>query len=128
MISREDIESFLIRSDLDSEEIEEGLWVLHSSSGEAEPPIAVSYSPPLLVMRSRLMTAPEDDKEQLATFRRLLQMNATDLIHGSYGLEDGEVILTDALELENLDYSEFLASLESLALAVSSYRHALQTD
>lgn len=128
MISREDIESFLIRSDLDSEEIEQGLWVVHSTSGEAEPPIAVSYSPPLLVMRSRLMTAPEDKEGQLKTFKRLLQMNATELIHGSYGLEDGEVILTDALELENLDYSEFLASIESLSLAVSSYRHALQTD
>ena len=128
MISREDIESFLIRSDMDTEEIEEGLWLVHSSSGEAEPPIAVSYSPPLLVMRSRLMDAPEDDAEQLRTFKRLLQMNATELIHGAYGLEDGEVILTDALELENLDYSEFLASIESLSLAVSSYRHALQTD
>jgi hypothetical protein len=128
MISREDIESFLIRSDMDIEEIEEGLWIVHSSADQAEPPIAVSYSPPLLVMRSRLMTAPADEKGQLETFRRLLQMNATELIHGSYGLEDGEVILTDALELENLDYSEFLASLESLSLAVSSYRHVLQTD
>ena len=128
MISREDIESFLIRSDMDSEEIGEGLWLVHSSSGEAEPPIAVSHSPPLLVMRSRLMTAPTDDEGQLKAFTRLLQLNATELIHGAYGLEDGEVILTDALELENLDYSEFLASLESLSLAVSSYRHALQTD
>ena len=128
MISREDIESFLIRSELDSQEIGEGLWLVHSSSGEVEPPIAVSYSPPLLVMRSRLMTAPDDDEGQLKTFRRLLQMNATELIHGAYGLEDGEVILTDAHELENLDYSEFLASIESLSLAVSSYRHVLQTD
>ena len=128
MISREDTESFLIRSDMDSEEIEQGLWLVHSSSGEAEPPIAVSYSPPLLVMRSRLMTAPTDDEGQLKAFTQLLQLNATELIHGAYGLEDGEVILTDALELENLDYSEFLASLESLSLAVSSYRHALQTD
>ena len=128
MISREDIESFLIRSELDSQEIGEGLWLVHSSSGEVEPPIAVSYSPPLLVMRSRLMTAPDDDEGQLKTFRRLLQMNATELIHGAYGLEDGEVILTDAHELENLDYSEFLASVESLSLAVSSYRHVLQTD
>ena len=128
MISREDIESFLIRSDMDSEEIEQGLLLVHSSSGEAEPPIAVSYSPPLLVMRSRLMTAQTDDEGQLKAFTQLLQLNATELIHGAYGLEDGEVILTDALELENLDYSEFLASLESLSLAVSSYRHALQTD
>lgn len=128
MISREDIESFLIRSDMDIEEIEEGLWIVHSSADQAEPPIAVSYSPPLLVMRSRLMSAPDGDTEQLTMFRRLLQMNATDLIHGSYGLEDGEVILTDALELENLDFSEFQASLESLSLAVSSYRHAIQED
>jgi hypothetical protein len=49
-------------------------------------------------------------------------------VHGAYGLEENEVILTDALEIENLDYTEFLASLESLALAVTSHRHTLGLD
>jgi hypothetical protein len=61
-------------------------------------------------------------------YEQLLTLNATDLVHGAYGLEEGDIILTDALEIENLDYSEFLASLESLALAVTSHRHTLGLD
>ena len=50
------------------------------------------------------------------------------LVHGAYGLEDDEVILVDALELQDLDYSEFLASLESLSLAVTSHAEQLGLD
>ena len=43
-------------------------------------------------------------------------------------LEGDEVILVDALELQDLDYSEFLASLESLSLAVTSHVQQLGLD
>ena len=58
----------------------------------------------------------------------LLELNATDLVHGAYGLEGDEVILVDALELQDLDYSEFQASLESLSLAVTSHVQLLGLD
>jgi len=54
-------------------------------------------------------------------------MNASELVHGSYGLEDGEIVLSDALELENLDFSEFQASVESLSLALTSHIDNLTT-
>ena len=57
-----------------------------------------------------------------------LELNAVDLIHGAYGLEDGEVILSDTLELENLDFSEFRATLESLTLALTSHWDSLTVD
>jgi hypothetical protein len=63
--------------------------------------------------------------------RRLLELNASDLVHGSYGIANGAVVLTEALELEHLDYEEFLASYESMTLALAvhlrelaSYREA----
>jgi hypothetical protein len=49
-------------------------------------------------------------------------------VHGAYGIENGEVILSDTLELENLQFSEFRASLESLTLAVVSHWQELTTD
>ncbi len=88
----------------------------------------VSYSPPVVVFRTSIRTEPEDVDDQLQLYRTLLELNATDLVHGAYGLEDGEVVLGDTLELENLDFSEFRASLESLALAVTSHWHQLTTD
>lgn len=131
MVSREDIESFLIRSELDFEELDEGLWLVRPAPSEEEivaPAVVVSYAPPVVVLRSGIRRAPEEDAAALRLYRRLLELNATDLVHGAYGVEDGEVILSDTLELENLDFSEFRASLESLALAVTSHIQELTTD
>ncbi|MBA3318554.1 MAG: hypothetical protein H0T50_10745, partial [Gemmatimonadales bacterium] len=54
-------------------------------------------------------------------FRQLLELNARELVHGSYGLEGDHVVLTDTLDLENLDYNEFEASFDSITLAVASH-------
>ncbi len=126
MISREDFESFMIRMELDYEEIGENLWIIDPEvSGRSS--IVVSFSPPLVVLRSAVEQAPADDAEKLKLFSRLLEMNASELVHGSYGLEDGEIVLSDALELENLDFSEFQASVESLSLALTSHIDNLTT-
>ncbi len=130
MVTREDIESYLIRTELDFEEVDEGIWVVRPpwEGGAVEPAVAVSHVPPVLVLRSAIREAPQDEDAQLRLFRRLLELNATDLVHGAYGLENGEVVLSDTLELESLDFSEFRASLESLALAVTSHWKELATD
>lgn len=132
MVSREGIESFLIQTELDFEEVEEGLWIVHPARSEEGtspgPAVVVSFAPPVLVLRSDIREVPDDEEAAFRLFRRLLELNARDLVHGAYGLEDGEVILTDTLELEDLDFSEFRASLESMALAVSSHLEQLTTD
>ena len=56
---------------------------------------------------------------------QLLEYNARDLVHGSYGVEGDHVVLTDTLELTNLDYSEFEASVDSLTLALASHAGTL---
>lgn len=130
MLNREDIESFLIRTEADYQELDEGLWIVHpdGAGAERQPRILVNYQPPVLVCRADIRDLPIDDEDQLALYRRLLELNAVDLIHGAYGLEDGEVILSDTLELENLDFSEFRATLESLTLALTSHWDSLTAD
>jgi len=130
MISREDIESYLIRTDLDYEEIGEGMWLVRPEGADEDtgPAIVASYLPPVLLLRTVIRTVPEEEDAQLRIYRRLLQLNATDLVHGAYGLEDGEIVLADTLELETLDFNEFRASLESLALAVTSHLKDLSAD
>ena len=126
MISREDFESFMIRMELNYEEIGDNLWIIDPDlSGRSA--IVVSYSPPLIVLRSAVEAEPDSDAERLKLYSRLLEMNASELVHGSYGLEDGEIVLSDALELENLDYSEFQASFESLSIALASHKDNLTT-
>ena len=76
-------------------------------------------------LRVRVMEVPGIDKRRAELFRHLLELNVRDLIHGSYGLEGDHVVLTDTLELENLDYSEFEASFDSVTLALASHLGAL---
>ena len=130
MLNREDIESFLIRSEADFQELDEGLWIVHpnGAGSERQPRIVVNHQPPVLVCRADIRDLPIDDEDQLALYRKLLELNAVDLIHGAYGLEDGEVILSDTLELENLDFSEFRATMESLTLALASHWDSLTAD
>jgi len=130
MLNREDIESFLIRAEADFEEIGDGLWLSHESGEHAgnRPGIVISHQPPVVVFRAAIRDLPIDDEDQLALFRQLLELNATDLIHGAYGLEDREVIMSDTLDLENLDFSEFRASLESLSLALTSHWDQLTAE
>ena len=130
MISREDLESFLIRTEMDHREIGDAMWLVDpvKDAQEDHPAVVISLSPPLVIFRVSIGTLPDDDQARLELFRKLLELNATDLVHGAYGLEGDEIILVDALEIQDLDYSEFLASLESLSLAVTSHAEQLALD
>ena len=120
MVSREDVEGFLIRMDLDYDEVDEGMFLAHGDNGGAG--VVVHHSDPVLVLRLKMMDLPAESEGRLtALYRTLLELNATDIVHGAYGIEEGELILTDTLELENLDFTELQASIESLQLAASSH-------
>lgn len=121
MITREQIQSFIDRLETDgttAQELEPGLWLVRTAH-EAE--VVVHYNPPVVVLRVRVMEPPAGGEDQAALFRRLLEFNARDLVHGSYGLEGDHIVLTDTLELENLDFSEFQASFDSILLALASH-------
>lgn len=120
MMTREDLESYLIRLELDVEEVEECLWVVKSDADGTA--VVVNYAAPLVLLRMKVMDLPAGDDARLAPlYRRLLELNATDIVHGSYGIEAGEIILSDALDLETLDFSELRSSYESLTMAASSH-------
>lgn len=116
MVTREDLESFLIRMDLDYNEVDEGMYLVRG--GTSELPIVVHYSAPLLLIRMKLMDLPDGGKD---LYRTLLELNATDVVHGAYGIEEGELIISDTLELETLDFHELQASMESMELAASAH-------
>jgi hypothetical protein len=125
MITREDVQSWLDRLDgggLTVAEIEPNLWLARTSD-DAE--VVVHFAPPVVILRVRVMELPESEPRRSELFRQLLEYNARELVHGSYGLEGDHVVLTDTLELENLDFSEFEASFDSITLALASHLAAL---
>ena len=123
MVTRDDVESYLLRTGLDHHEISEGMWLATGNGNDAG--IVIHYSPPLVVFRLKVMDLPGDENRCHGLFRRLLELNATDLVHAAYGLEQGDVILTESLEAENLDFNEFQATLDSFQMALASHFDAL---
>ena len=125
MASREDLESFIARLDADisSEEVDPGIWVL--APGEDNAPVVVNLDPPVVVFRVKVMDMPEPGQKRTDLMQKLLELNAEGLMHGSYGIEGSLVVLTDALQLENLDFNEFQASIDSITLALASHIPAL---
>ena len=124
MLTREDVESYLLRTELTYEEVEEGLWVvqMHEEGGAR---LVVNYSPPVLVFRLKVLDVPQDQEKCSGLYRRLLELNASDLVHAAYGLEEKDVILTETLEMENLDFNEFQATIDSFQLALASHLEVL---
>ena len=123
MLTKEDVESFLLRLEQDYEEVEPGMWVVPTNSAGAR--LVIHHSPPLLLVRVKVMELPSDERQCAELYRRLLELNAVDLVHGAYGVEEGDVILSDALELENLNFNELQASVDSIQMALASHLESL---
>ena len=127
MVTKEDIEGWLNRLSAEGvsySEVEPGLWVIRPS-GELDFSVVVHYSPPVVLLRVKVMTLPTHAGTLATLSRRLLELNATDLVHGSYGIEDESIVMTEALELSHLDYEEFLAAYESITVALASHLREL---
>lgn|SRR5690554_2654896 len=85
--------------------------------------LIVGVVSPILILEQYLFTLKEDNQE---TFKALLIKNR-DIIHGAFSLtEDGKkVIFRYTLQLNNLDFNEFEAALNSLSLLMSEYYEQL---
>jgi hypothetical protein len=112
------VEGYMINLGLTFEEIDENSWIINDEENGLES-IAVICADPLLIIRVNVMDSPSERKEEF--FEKLLTLNAADLVHGAYALEEGKVILIETLVLETLDIEEFQASLDAIGLALAQH-------
>ncbi len=50
-----------------------------------------------------------------------IELNATDLLHAAYGLQGDRIVLSAALEADNLDLNELEATLADMGMALSKH-------
>ena len=122
MRSVKDIEAYLDRMNRTFRSAPGTTETFLVSSGEKYPAVALRVDPPLVVLRVRIGNVPD---EPLELFRKMLQFNARELVHSSYGVDEGHILLSSALELENLDYNELEAALDEIDLALAQQVPAL---
>lgn len=123
------VRSYLVDLGISFEELGERTWLINDDEKGLKN-LVVMVSEPVVILRIKVMELPAQRRCEL--FERLLRLNAEDLLHGAYALEDDGVILIDTLELESLDLEELRASLEAIGLALVEHYKTLspyrQTD
>ena len=51
----------------------------------------------------------------------MLELNASDIVHGAYALENKKIVLVDTLHYDTMDYEDFRAVLDSFSLALTEH-------
>ena len=73
-----------------------------------------------LVARVDVAEAPKNAPAlELKLYRRLLELNSTDLVYVAYGIDHDRIVLDAALELSTLDLNELDGVLANLDLAIA---------
>ena len=112
------IEQYLIDLKYGYEEVKPNIWLLNEADNDLGG-MVIMYAEPLVVFQVQVMNAPEQNRQ--AFYKKLLELNASEMIHGAYGLEGEKVVITDSLQYETLDYDEFRASLDAISLALNQH-------
>ena len=115
MSSLPKIEQYLIDLGISYQEISNNSWLIEDEN-KGYPKMMVSLSDPIVIISADVMPVPMENAETL--FRMLLELNATDLLHGAYAISGNDIIVIDTLEHASLDKDEFLASIESISFAL----------
>jgi len=110
------IGDYLLHINKSFESVTDGMWIIHDELASIDN-IVVTLEDPIVIFRVKLMNLPSSNREQF--FEKLLQLNASSLVHGAYALENESVVIVDTLEAENLDLNEFQASIDAITMGIT---------
>jgi hypothetical protein len=117
-MSDKKIERYLIDLKLSYRELATDMWLVEDQERGLDG-VVVMVADPLVVIRVAVMKAPEEGRLEL--FTKLLELNARDVLHGAYALEDDEIVLVDTLEYETMDLGDFQAALDAVGMALAQH-------
>lgn len=123
MTAVEKIESFLMDMDLSYKELEEHTWIIDEEE-EGIGNIIIRYEDPVILFRVKVLNLPPVNKEEF--YKKILELNATDMLYGAYGLEGDNIVIINTLAAENLDFNEFQSTIESISMALMEHMEILK--
>jgi len=115
--TQEDVENYLLK--LSRRYESQGSTIVVSMGNGTQAVLRVI--PPIIAISVTIGPIPDEEDRQLKLFRRLLELNATDLMHASYGIENAKMVLSAALALDNLDENEINATLSDMDVALVTH-------
>jgi hypothetical protein len=115
----DDLEAQLGRLGRRYERTQDGTFIV--SLGANNPPAALLLVPPVLVAQVAVGEAPRSLTAAAPIYKKLLELNASALLHAAFGLENDQIVLAAALELDSLDLNELEAVLADLDVALGEH-------
>lgn len=115
---KEKLEGYFIELSIPFESKGDNLWIITDETKGLEN-VIVTADDAVITLTVSVMPIPDENKEEF--YKTLLELNATDMIHGAYGIEENMVMLMDTLEAETLDLGEIQASVDAVSLALSQH-------
>jgi Tir chaperone protein (CesT) family len=120
MRTDKDVEAYLLRLNRRFRTLEGKPGTYLVEMGDKTPTLVLRVEAPLVVVRVHVADVKAEGKgDDGPLFRRLLEANARQLVHAAYGLDEGRIVLSSALELENLDFNELQATLDEIEMALA---------
>jgi hypothetical protein len=122
MDTTQKIEGFMLDMNLLYEQLDETTWKIEDDLSHIDN-IVVKLIDPIVIFRVKIMEVPKENKEEF--YKTVLELNANDLVHGAYGIEDNNLVIVDTLQAENLDMNEFQSTVDSIGLALIQHYDTL---
>jgi hypothetical protein len=116
----QDVEAYLGKMHRRYSQVDDqpGTFLVHGG-GSNMPPTALRVDPPLVVLRVHVGDIEGDAAVNGTLYEKLLTLNARNLVHTSFGVESGKIVLSAAMELENLDFNELAATLDEVDVTLA---------
>ena len=115
---KQKLEGYFIDLSIPFEAKEDNVWIITDEQRGFEN-VLVTSDDQVVTITVKVMNIPSSNKEKF--FEKLLELNATDMIHGAYAIEGNSIVLIDSLEGPTMDLEEIQASLDAISLALSQH-------
>ena len=112
------IEQYLIDMMITYQQIDKNLWLLDDEDRSLQG-VAVMLADPMVIIRAEIMDIPKSNPLEL--YSKLLELNASDVIHGAYAIDNKKIILIYTMHHSSMDYEDFRAALDSFSLALTEH-------
>ena len=120
--SADTVESMLYRSGNAFVQLDPTTWVVELEN-ERHSRVIVKIAEPIVLFSVPLGPLGEvEDRERL--YRTLLELNS-DFMHNAYAIEAEQLVLSGALQTENLDANEFQAVIDDLTMTLDHHLEKL---
>jgi len=112
------IEQYLIDLMITYQQVDKNIWLLDDEDNFLQG-VAIMQAEPLVIVRIEVMEIPK--KNPIELYTKLLELNASDVIHGAYAIDKNKIILIDTLQYETMDKEDFRATLDSFSMALTDH-------